>query len=100
MGTLSFPMILEGSKVLCVCIGISPGLLACSVVEVGPSPWVCAVEQCYSWPLVGVSMVLKECRLLSACSGISTVPLLLMVLEDCKILGVLMSLDLLCRSSL
>ena len=30
-------------------------------------------------------MVLKECRLLSVCTEISTVPLLLMVLEEYKV---------------
>ena len=50
------------------------------------------MKQCYSWPLVVkvvfhnlVALVLKECRLLSACTGISPVSLLLMVLEECKI---------------
>ena len=58
-------------------------------MEVGPAVLQAEmVKQCYSWPLVGVSMVLKECRLLSVCVGISTVSLLLMVLEECKILCV------------
>ena len=74
-----------------MCIGTSPELLRYSAVGVdpGPSPCVCTVLQCYSQPLVGVLMVLKECRLLTVLRvGISTVPLPLMVLEECKILGV------------
>ena len=59
------------------------------------------VMQCYSWPLVvkmvphnQVALVLKECKLLSvlvvlcACTGISPVLLLLMVLEEREILCV------------
>ena len=89
MGSLSLLMVLKGCKVVCVCMGIPPGLLGCSVVGVGPAVLrAVIVKQCYSMLLVGVLMVLKECRLLSACVGISTVPLLLMVLKECKILGV------------
>ena len=88
MGILSFQMVLEGSRVLCVCTDTSPELLECSAVGVGTgaSPCVCTVLRCYSQPLVGVLMVLKECRLLSACTGISTVPLLSMVLEEYRVL--------------
>ena len=45
MGTLSFPMVLEVSKVLCVCTGTSPEFLECSAVGLGfgSSPCVCTV---------------------------------------------------------
>ena len=69
MGTLSFPMVLEVGKVLCVCTGTSPELLEYLAVGVGPgpSPCVCTVLRCYSQPLVRVLMVLKECRILCGC---------------------------------